>query len=50
MLQVIAIKKTFIIMSLKINKKKALVLSCQLGVGGACLIFLNWDGQQWKAF
>lgn len=49
MLQVIAIKKTFIIISLKINKKKALVLSCQLAVG-VCLILLNWEGQQWKAF
>lgn len=39
MLQVIVIKKTIII-SLKINKKKALVLSCQLGVGG-CLTLLN---------
>lgn len=40
MLQVIVIKKTSIIISLKINRKKALVLSCQLGVGG-CLILLN---------
>lgn len=44
----LSLKKPIVI-SLKINKKKALVLSCQLGVG-ACLTLLSWEGQQWKAF